>query len=88
MPYQCPASARSGTLAGRSPIIFICRMAPVRLTSGWRWARRRRRLARKEVNFSRPSVAPTASRRVLEKKGFLLTGYNPDGQAVYQREVS
>jgi RimJ/RimL family protein N-acetyltransferase len=30
----------------------------------------------------------TASRRVLEKNGFSLTGYDPDGQAVYQREVS
>lgn len=29
----------------------------------------------------------TASRRVLEKNGFSLTGYDPDGQAVYQREV-
>ncbi len=26
--------------------------------------------------------------RVLEKNGFSLTGYDPDGQAVYQREVS
>jgi RimJ/RimL family protein N-acetyltransferase len=30
----------------------------------------------------------TASRRVLEKHGFSLTGYDPDGQAVYQRKVS
>ena len=49
--------------------------------------RQPQRLAATESERQGHRVEGVEPMRVLEKNGFSLTGYDPDGQAVYQREV-